>query len=156
MTSGNALGYMQITLQFSRGRSVDSYAEDVQAAINATAGQLPVNLLNPPIYRKTNPADTPILLIALTSDSLAITKVSDYANSILAQKPSQVPGVGLVSIGGEQNPAIRVQINPAQLAAEGLDLETVRTALTNSTVNQPKGILYGGEQLTRCRPTISS
>ena len=94
---------------------------------------------------RPNPADTPILLIALTSDSLPITKVSDYANSILAQKLSQVPGVGLVSIGGEQNPAIRVQVNPAQLAAEGLDLESVRTALTNSTVNQPKGILYGGE-----------
>src|SRR5580693_8481104 len=145
MTSSSALGYMQITLQFSRSQTIDAYAEDVQAAINATAGQLPANLLNPPIYRETNPADTPILLIALTSDSLPITKVSDYANSILAQKLSQVPGVGLVSIGGEQNPAIRVQLNPAQLAAEGLDLETVRTALTNSTVNQPKGILYGGE-----------
>ena len=145
MTSSSALGYTQITLQFSRGRSVDLYAGDVQAAINATAGQLPANLLNPPTYRKTNPADTPILLIALTSDSLPLTKVSDYANSILAQKLSQVPGVGLVSIGGEQNPAIRVQVNPAQLAAEGLDLESVRTALTNSTVNQPKGVLYGGE-----------
>jgi HAE1 family hydrophobic/amphiphilic exporter-1 len=145
MTSSSALGYMQITLQFSRSQSIDAYAEAVQAAINATAGQLPANLLNPPIYRETNPADTPILLIALTSDSLPITKVSDYANSILAQKLSQVPGVGLVSIGGEQNPAIRVQLNPAQLAAEGLDLETVRTALTNSTVNQPKGVLYGGE-----------
>ena len=115
MTSSSALGYTQITLQFSRGRSVDSYAEDVQAAINATAGQLPTNLLNPPTYKKTNPADTPILLIALTSDSLPLTKVSDYANSILAQKLSQVPGVGLVSIGGEQNPAIRVQVNPAQI-----------------------------------------
>jgi hydrophobe/amphiphile efflux-1 (HAE1) family protein len=145
MTSSSALGFMQITLQFSRSQSIDAYGEAVQAAINATAGQLPANLLNPPIYRETNPADTPILLIALTSDSLPITKVSDYANSILAQKLSQVPGVGLVSIGGEQNPAIRVQLNPAQLAAEGLDLETVRTALTNSTVNQPKGILYGGE-----------
>ena len=124
---------------------MNSYAEAVQAAINATAGQLPANLLNPPIYRETNPADTPILLISLTSDSLPNTKVSDYANSILAQKLSQVPGVGLVSIGGEQNPSIQVQVNPAQLAAEGLDLESVRTALTNSTVNQPKGILYGGE-----------
>jgi hydrophobe/amphiphile efflux-1 (HAE1) family protein len=145
MTSSSALGYMQITLQFSRSQSINAYAEAVQAAINATAGQLPANLLNPPIYRETNPADTPILLIALTSDTLPITKVSDYANSILAQKLSQVPGVGLVSIGGEQNPAIRVQLNPAQLAAEGLDLESVRTALTKSTVNQPKGILYGGE-----------
>jgi multidrug efflux pump subunit AcrB len=145
MTSSSALGYTQITLQFGRNRTVDSAAQDVQAAINATSGQLPANLLNPPIYRKTNPADTPILLIALTSETLPLTKVSDYANSILAQKISQMPGVGIVGVGGEQNPAIRVQVNPAQLAAEGLDLETVRLALAIATVNQPKGTLYGGE-----------
>ncbi len=145
MTSSSALGYMQITLQFDRSRTIDSAAQDVQAAINATAGQLPPNLLNPPIYRKTNPADTPILLIALTSETLPLTKVSDYANSILAQKLSQVPGVGLVTVGGEQNPSIRVQVNPAKLAAQGLDLESVRGSLANSTVNQPKGNLYGGQ-----------
>jgi hydrophobe/amphiphile efflux-1 (HAE1) family protein len=145
MTSSSALGYTQITLQFSRDRTVDSAAEDVQAAINATSGQLPPNLLNPPIYRKINPADTPILLLALTSETLPLTKVSDYADSILVQKLSQMPGVGLVSLGGEQDPAIRVQVNPAQLAAAGLDLESVRTALANSTVNQPKGTLYGGQ-----------
>ncbi|MBV8589404.1 MAG: efflux RND transporter permease subunit, partial [Acetobacteraceae bacterium] len=145
MTSSSALGYVQITLQFGRERTVDSAAEDVQAAINATMGQLPPNLLNPPVYRKTNPADTPVLLIALTSDALPLTKVSDYASSILAQKLSQMPGVGLVSVGGAQNPAIRVQVNPAQLAAQGLDLESVRAALANSTVNQPKGTLYGGQ-----------
>jgi hydrophobe/amphiphile efflux-1 (HAE1) family protein len=145
MTSSSALGYTQITLQFSRDRTVDSAAEDVQAAINATSGQLPPNLLNPPIYRKINPADTPILLLALTSETLPLTKVSDYANSILVQKLSQMPGVGLVSLGGEQDPAIRVQVNPAQLAAAGLDLESVRIALANSTVNQPKGTLYGGQ-----------
>ncbi|MET1027822.1 MAG: efflux RND transporter permease subunit [Dongiaceae bacterium] len=145
MTSSSALGYTQVTLQFGRDRTVDSAAEDVAAAINDAAGTLPANLLNPPIYRKINPADTPILLIALTSDTLPLTKVSDYANSILAQKISQMPGVGIVGIGGEQNPAIRVQVNPALLAAEGLDLETVRAALGNATVNQPKGTLYGGE-----------
>jgi hydrophobe/amphiphile efflux-1 (HAE1) family protein len=145
MTSSSALGYTQITLQFSRDRTIDSAAQDVQAAINATSGQLPPNLLNPPIYRKTNPADTPILLLALTSDTLPLTKVSDYADSILVQKLSQMPGVGLVGLGGEQDPAIRVQVNPAQLAAAGLDLESVRTALANSTVNQPKGTLYGGQ-----------
>jgi hydrophobe/amphiphile efflux-1 (HAE1) family protein len=145
MTSSSALGYTEITLQFSRDRTVDSAAEDVQAAINATSGQLPPNLLNPPIYRKINPADTPILLLALTSETLPLTKVSDYANSILVQKLSQMPGVGLVSLGGEQDPAIRVQVNPAQLAAAGLDLESVRTALANATVNQPKGTLYGGQ-----------
>jgi hydrophobe/amphiphile efflux-1 (HAE1) family protein len=145
MTSSSALGYTQITLQFSRDRTIDSAAQDVKAAINATSGQLPPNLLNPPIYRKTNPADTPILLLALTSDTLPLTKVSDYADSILVQKLSQMPGVGLVSLGGEQDPAIRIQVNPAQLAAAGLDLESVRTALANSTVNQPKGTLYGGQ-----------
>jgi hydrophobe/amphiphile efflux-1 (HAE1) family protein len=145
MTSSSALGYTQITLQFSRDRTVDSAAQDVQAAINATGGQLPPNLLNPPIYRKINPADTPILLLALTSETLPLTKVSDYANSILVQKLSQMPGVGLVSIGGEQDPAIRIQVNPAQLAAAGLDLESVRLALANATVNQPKGTLYGGQ-----------
>jgi HAE1 family hydrophobic/amphiphilic exporter-1 len=145
MTSSSALGFTQITLQFGQDRTVDSAAQDVQAAINATAGLLPPNLLNPPIYRKTNPADTPILLIALTSDILPLTKVSDYANSILAQKISQIPGVGIVGIGGAQNPAIRVQVNPALLEAEGLDLETVRAALANATVNQPKGTLYGGQ-----------
>jgi multidrug efflux pump subunit AcrB len=145
MTSSSALGYTQITLQFDRNRTVDSAAQDVQAAINATGGELPTNLLNPPIYRKVNPADTPILLIAMTSDALPLTKVSDYANSILAQKLPQTPGVGLVSVSGAQNPAIRVQVNPALLAAEGLDLETVRAALSTSTVNQPKGVLYGGQ-----------
>ena len=146
MTSSSATEYTEITLQFDRSRTVDSAASDVQAAINAAASDLPPTLLNPPIYRKTNPADTPILLLALTSDTLPLTKVSDYANSILAQKIAQMPGVGLVTVGGEQSPAIRVQVNPAQLAAEGLDLEAVRTALSTATVNQAKGSLYGGQQ----------
>ena len=145
MTSSSGGGFTQITLQFDRSRTIDSAAGDVQAAINAAAGQLPASLLSPPTYRKTNPADVPILLIGLTSDTLPITTVSDYANSIFAQKISQVPGVGLVGIGGLQSPAIHVQVNPAQLAAAGLDLEDVRAALTNATVNQPKGQLYGGQ-----------
>jgi hydrophobe/amphiphile efflux-1 (HAE1) family protein len=146
MTSSSGTGFTQITLQFDRSRSIDSAASDVQAAINATAGQLPASLLNPPIYRKTNPADTPILLVALSSDTLPITTISDYANSLLAQKISQIEGVGIVGIGGLQSPAIRIQVNPAQLAAAGLDLEDVRTALVNATVDQPKGQLYGGQQ----------
>jgi multidrug efflux pump subunit AcrB len=111
----------------------------------ASPARKPV-LPNPPIYRKTNPADTPVLMLALTSETLPLTTVSDYANSILAQKISQMPGVGLVGIGGQQNPAIRVQVNPALLAAEGLDLEAVRTALSTATVDQPKGTLYGANQ----------
>jgi len=146
MTSSSGNESAEITLQFDRSRTVDSVAQDVQAAINAAAGFLPPTMPSPPIYRKTNPADTPVLMLALTSDTLPLTTVSDYANSILAQKISQMPGVGLVSIGGEQNPAIRVQVNPAQLAAYGLDLEVVRTALSTATVDQPKGTLYGANQ----------
>ena len=146
MTSSSATEYAQITLQFSRSRTVDSAAQDVQAAINAAAGQLPPTMPNPPIYRKTNPADTPVLMLALTSETLPLTVVSDYANSILAQKISQMPGVGLVGIGGQESPAIRIQVNPAQLAAQGLDLEAVRTALSTATVDQPKGTLYGANQ----------
>jgi HAE1 family hydrophobic/amphiphilic exporter-1 len=146
MTSSSATEYAQITLQFDRSRTVDSAAQDVQAAINAASGQLPPTMPNPPIYRKTNPADTPVLMLALTSETLPLTKVSDYASSILAQKISQMPGVGEVDVGGQQNPAIRVQVNPAQLAAEGLDLEAVRTALATATVDQPKGTLYGANQ----------
>src|SRR5437764_4585714 len=146
MTSSSATEYAQVTLQFSRSRTVDSAAQDVQAAINAAAGQLPPTMPNPPLYRKTNPADTPVLMLALTSETLPLTVVSDYANSILAQKISQMPGVGLVTIGGEQNPAIRVQVNPSQLAGVGLDLEAVRTALATASVDQPKGTLYGNTQ----------
>ena len=146
MTSSSGTGFTQISLQFDRSRTIDSVASDVQAAINATQGQLPAALLNPPTYRKTNPADVPILLIAMSSDVFPITTVSDYASSLMAQKISQVPGVGLVGVGGLQSPAIRIQVNPAQLAAENLDFETVRTALANLTVLQPKGQLYGSQQ----------
>ena len=146
MTSSSGVGNTQITLQFALSRTIDSAALDVQTAINAAAGQLPKNLPSPATYRKTNPADTPVLLIALTSDALPLTRVSDYANSILAQKISQMPGVSLVTIGGEQNPAIRVRVNPAQIAAMGLDLEQIRSALAATTVNQPKGQLYGAHQ----------
>ncbi|GLS45345.1 efflux RND transporter permease subunit [Methylobacterium brachythecii] len=146
MTSSSGTGFTQISLQFDRSRTIDSVSSDVQAAINATQGQLPAALLNPPIYRKTNPADVPILLIAMSSDVLPIMTVSDYAYSLVAQKLSQIPGVGIVGVGGLQSPAIRIQINPAQIAAQNLDFETVRTALANLTVLQPKGQLYGGQQ----------
>ena len=118
----------------------------MQAAINATQAQLPISLLTSPIYRKTNPADTPILLVSMTSDVLPILTVSDYAYSILAQKLSQVSGVGLVTVGGNLSPSIRIQLNPAQLAAMNFDFETVRLALANLTVVQPTGLLYGGQQ----------
>ena len=143
MTSTSSTGYTQITLQFALNDDINAAAQLVQTAINAAAGQLPKNMPTPPTYHETNPADAPILVLGLTSDVLPITTVDDYAESILAQKLSQVPGVGLVGIGGEQHPAVRIQFNPAQLAANGLDLEDVRTALTNVSVIQPKGSLYG-------------
>jgi HAE1 family hydrophobic/amphiphilic exporter-1 len=146
MTSSSGNESSEITVQFARSVSVETAAQAVQAAINAASGFLPPTMPSPPIYRLTNPADTPVLMLALTSETLPLTTVSDYANSILAQKISQMPGVGLVGIGGEQNPAIRVQVNPAQLAGVGLDLEAVRTALATATVDQPKGTLYGAAQ----------
>lgn len=146
MTSSSGFGNTEITLQFALNRSTDAAAQDVQAAINAAAGQLPKTMPSPPIFRKVNPADVPVLLIALTSDTEPLTKVDDYADSILAQKLSQVPGVSLVTIGGMQKPSIRVQVNPAKLAAAGIDLEQLRSTLGNITVNQPKGVLYGNEQ----------
>jgi multidrug efflux pump subunit AcrB len=146
MTSSSGNESSEITLQFDRSISVETAAQAVQAAINAASGFLPPTMPSPPIYRLTNPADTPVLMLALTSETLPLTTVSDYANSILAQKISQMPGVGLVGIGGEQNPAIRVQVNPALLAGVGLDLEAVRTALATATVDQAKGTLYGNTQ----------
>jgi hydrophobe/amphiphile efflux-1 (HAE1) family protein len=146
MSSSSGLGNTQITLQFALNRSTDAAAQDVQTAINAASGQLPKNMPSPPIFRKVNPADVPVLLIALMSDTEPLTKVNDYADSILAQKLSQVPGVSLVTIGGAQKPSIRVQVNPAKLAAAGLDLEQLRATLGVVTVNQPKGVLYGPQQ----------
>jgi hydrophobe/amphiphile efflux-1 (HAE1) family protein len=143
MTSTSSMGYTSITLQFALNDSIDAAAQLVQTAINAAAGQLPKDMPTPPTYHETNPADAPILVLGLTSDVLPITTVDDYAESILEQKLSQVPGVGLVTVGGEQHPAIRVQLNPAQLAANGLSLADVQTALTNVSVIQPKGSLYG-------------
>ena len=143
MTSTSSTGYSQITLQFALNDDINSAAQLVQTAINAAAGQLPKDMPTPPTYHETNPADAPILVLGLTSDVLPITTVDDYAESVLAQKLSQVPGVGLVGVGGEQHPAIRIQFDPAQLAANGLDLEGVRNALTNVSVIQPKGSLYG-------------
>ncbi|HVB68240.1 MAG TPA: efflux RND transporter permease subunit [Acetobacteraceae bacterium] len=143
MTSTSSLGYTQIMLQFALSDNINAAAQLVQTAINAAAGQLPKDMPTPPTYRETNPADAPILVLGVTSKTLPITTVDDYAESILAQKLSQVPGVGQVGIGGEQHPAIRLEFNPGQLAADGLDLEDVRTALTNVSVDQPKGSLYG-------------
>ncbi len=143
MTSTSSLGYTSIVLQFALDDDINAAAQLVQTAINAASGQLPKNMPSPPTYHETNPSDAPILVLGLTSDTLPITTVDDYAESILAQKLSQIPGVGLVNIGGEQHPAIRLRVDPEKLSANGLDLEALRSALTNLSVDQPKGTLYG-------------
>jgi multidrug efflux pump len=141
MTSSSTLGFSSVTLQFDLSRNVDGAAGDVLAAINAAGGQLPPNMTYPPTIRKVNPADTPILVLAVTSDSVPLTTVDAYAENVLLQKISQISGVGLVGIGGQQKPAIRVQVNPQALAARGISLETVRTVLGEANVDLPKGTL---------------
>jgi hydrophobe/amphiphile efflux-1 (HAE1) family protein len=146
LTSVSTLGSTQLTLQFDIERDVDAAARDVQAAIAAAGGELPTNLPFRPTYRKVNPADAPILIISAQSDSLPLSQVFDASNTILAQKIAQVPGVGQVFVGGGQQPAVRVQANPAALAGLGLGLADVRTAITQATINQPKGTLAGPSQ----------
>jgi multidrug efflux pump len=146
MTSTSSLGSSIITLQFNLNENIDVEEQQVQAAINAATTYLPRDLPNPPIYSKVNPADSPILTLALTSDTLPLSKVEDLADTALAQKISQLPGVGLVSISGGQKPAVRIQANPTALASYGLSLEDIRTALAAANVNQAKGVLDGPRQ----------
>ena len=146
MTSDSSAGLSTIVLQFAMDRDIDIAAQDVQAAINQARGTLPATLPYPPVYNRVNPADAPIITLKLTSDSLPLRDVNNYADSILAQKLSQVQGVGLVSIAGNVRPAVRVQVNPSQLANLGLTMEDVRSALTEANVNAPKGTLNGATQ----------
>jgi len=146
MTSQSSFGNTTIILQFNLDRDIDAAAQDVQAAINAAGGVLPQAMPNPPTYNKVNPADTPILTLQITSDTLPLEKVNDLADTVLAQKLSQVTGVGLVTIEGNQKPAVRVRINPAAIANLGLSLEDVRTALQQNNINAPKGSFDGARQ----------
>jgi len=146
MSSDSSAGLSTIVLQFNMDRDIDIAAQDVQSAISTSKGTLPNNLPYPPVYNRVNPADAPILTLMLTSDSRALRDVNDLADSIIAQKLSQVQGVGLVSIAGNVRPAVRVQVNPAQLSNLGLTLEDVRSALSQANVNAPKGTLNGKTQ----------
>ena len=146
MTSTSSFGASLITLQFTLEHPIDVAEQEVQAAINVAATYLPKDLPNPPIYSKVNPADTPILTLALTSDSLPLSRIEDLADTNLAQKISQLPGVGLVSISGGQRPAVRVQADPTALASYGLGLEDLRAVLAQANVDQAKGNLEGPRQ----------
>jgi HAE1 family hydrophobic/amphiphilic exporter-1 len=146
MTSSSSLGSTSITLQFDLDRNIDAAAQDVQSAINAAGGQLPTNLPSPPTLRKVNPADSPVLIIAMTSDTLPINVISDYADNIVAQQVSRIRGVGQVNFGGFRKPAIRIQIDPRKAAALGLQLDQIRATIAQATANAPKGQLIGRQQ----------
>ncbi|MBV8457128.1 MAG: efflux RND transporter permease subunit, partial [Acetobacteraceae bacterium] len=139
MTSQSSEGTSQITLQFDLNRSMDSASQDVQAAINAAAGTLPTNLPYPPVYSKVNPADAPILTLVLSSDSIPLARVSDAADTVLQPKLAELDGVGKVTVEGGMRPAVRVRVDPARLAAYGLSMEDVRTAIANANTNGAKG-----------------
>ena len=161
VTSTSTLGATSVTVQFELDRNIDAGAQDIQAAINAAGGQLPKNLPSPPLYRKINPSDPPILVIAVSSKTLPITEVDDQADTKVAQQLSQISGIGQINIGGEQKPAVRIQLDPAKVAAKGLTLEDVRTKIAVSTVDAPKGNLdgptraftiYSNDQILKAEP----
>src|SRR5689334_4936296 len=144
MTSTSQLGSTNVVLQFDLNRDIDAAARDVQAAINAARSQLPANLPSNPFYRKANPADAPVLILALTSDTITLPRMYDAADSILAQKLAQVEGVGQVFVGGGAKPAVRAELNPTLLNKLGVGLDTVRTALGSANANRPKGEVADG------------
>jgi len=141
MTSSSSLGASSVVLQFDVNRNIDAAARDVQAAINAARNQLPANLPQNPDYRKANPAEAPILILSLTSDVLSKPQIYDIADSILAQKISQIQGVGQCFVGGSAQPAVRVELNPMQLGSNGIGLEAIRSVLGNANANRPKGAM---------------
>jgi hydrophobe/amphiphile efflux-1 (HAE1) family protein len=161
MTSTSILGNAQITVQFDLERNIDAAAQDVQSAINAAGGTLPKNLPFPPTLRKINPADYSIVIYAIHSDALPLTTVDDYAENVILPRISQVAGVGLVSLGGQQKPAVRVQIDPAKIAALGIQLEDIASVISSASVNAPKGalngaahnfVVYDNDQLLKAAP----
>jgi hydrophobe/amphiphile efflux-1 (HAE1) family protein len=161
MTSQSALGATTIVIQFDLNRSIDSAAQDVQAAITVAGKQLPQSMTTPPSYKKVNPADSPVLLLSLRSDAMPLTQVDEYADLFLAQQISQVSGVAQVSIFGDRTPSIRIQIDPAKLANSGLTLEDIRSTLVNSTTNLAKGTINtaqtsftiaANDQITAAKP----
>ena len=147
MTSSSTLGSTSITLQFNLDRDIDAAARDVEAAINAARSYLPANLPGNPTYRKVNPADSPIMIIGLTSDTLSKGQMYDAASTVMAQKMSQIAGVGQVTVGGSALPGVRVELNPSVLYKYGISLEQVRTALSGANSNTPKGHVSDGHRM---------
>src|SRR5436190_3803199 len=147
MTSSSTLGSTGITLQFDLNRDIDAAARDVQAAINAARGNLPTNLPNNPSYRKVNPADSPIFMLSLTSTVLTKAQMYDAASTIMAQKLSQIPGVGQVTVGGSALPSVRVELNPDALSRYGIGVEQIRGVLSSANANLPKGHLDGVQRI---------
>jgi hydrophobic/amphiphilic exporter-1 (mainly G- bacteria), HAE1 family len=143
MTSTSILGSTQVTVQFDLSRNIDAAAQDIESAIDAAGGQLPKNLPSPPSYKKVNPAESPILILAAHSAVLPVTTVDDYAENVISQQISRIPGVSQVTIGGQQKPAVRVQIDPAKIASLGLQLEDVANVISTATVDSPKGSISG-------------
>jgi len=146
ITSNSTLGNTRVTLQFDLNRSLDGAARDVQAAINATATYLPTGLPSLPSYRKVNPAEAPILILALTSELQSQGQLYDIASTVLAQRLAQVEGVGQVQIGGGALPAVRIEINPNRLSALGLGIEDIRKAINAASGNRPKGFVESDER----------
>ncbi len=156
MSSVSSQGSVQITIQFSLDRNIDAAAQDVQAAIAKAARQLPPNMPTPPTYNKVNPADSPILFLAMSSPTLPLSDVDNYAENLMAQKISTVNGVAQVGVFGAQPYAVRIQVDPNKLAAYGLGIDQVADAVEAGNVNQPLGILYGKHQAFTVRPAASS
>jgi hydrophobic/amphiphilic exporter-1 (mainly G- bacteria), HAE1 family len=161
LTSTSVLGTTQVVIQFDLNRNIDAAAQDIQSAIDAAGGQLPKNLPSPPQVKKVNPADSPILILGVHSDVLPLTTVDDFAENILAQQMSRIPGVAQVVVGGQQKPAVRVQVDPARIAALGIQLEDIANVITEATVDAPKGsingqahsfAIYDNDQLLKAAP----
>ena len=161
LTSTSVLGSTQITVQFDLGRNIDAASQDIQSAINAASGYLPKTLPSPPTYKKINPAESAIEVFAIHSDDMPLTEVDDYAENVILPRISQVTGVGLVSIGGQQKPAVRVQVDPSKIAALGIQLEDLANVIAAATVNTPKGaitgpqhnyVVYDNDQLLKAAP----
>src|SRR5499433_1632252 len=146
MTSSSSVGTTRITLQFGLNRDINGAARDVQAAINAARADLPTSLRSNPTYRKVNPADAPILILTLTSDTLTRGDLYDAASTVLAQKLSQIEGIGEVAVGGSSLPAVRAELNPSALFKYGIGLEDVRAALASANAHSPKGAIETGDR----------